>query len=210
LSGFTGSGKTAALTALTNSGEILVDLEGIAEHRGSAFGDVDGVTQPTQEMFENILAMSLNTAHERAIATGERIWIEDESQRIGLVNIPMPFWNTMRCSPIYLLDIPFEERLEYIVAEYGKMKTDRLINAIVRIRKRLGGLDAKNAINLAVEGDIRGCFRILLQYYDKHYEKGLRNRENLDMLLTKIQSDTTDPHTNSKTIKQVKLQVNGA
>ena len=210
LGGFTGSGKTTTLKALAVSGEITIDLEAIAGHKGSAFGDIEGVIQPTQEMFENLLAVALGTAHEQAELKHERIWIEDESQRIGSVNLPISFWNTMRASPLFFLDIPFEERLDNIVAEYGKIKTDRLINAIVRIRKRLGGLDAKNAINLAVEGDVKGCFSILLHYYDKHYQKSLVNRENLDTLLTKISCPTTDPQSNSKTIKQLKLPVNGA
>jgi tRNA 2-selenouridine synthase len=114
------------------------------------------------------------------------IYIEDESQRIGNLQIPMPLWYTMRKSPVLFLDIPFEERLNYITEEYGKLEKEKLVNAIIRIQKRLGGLETKNAINHLLEDNHKECFRILLRYYDKWYGKALNNRENLSTLLNKI------------------------
>ncbi len=92
LGGYTGSGKTEILHHLKEKGEIIVDLEGIANHKGSAFGALGMPAQPSQEMFENRLAVDLY----RASAKGKTIWIEDESQRIGHINIPQGFWKTMR------------------------------------------------------------------------------------------------------------------
>jgi len=128
------------------------------------------------------------------------IWLEDESQRIGNLQIPMPLWNTMRKSPVYFLDIPFEERLDYITNEYGKFKKEELVNAIIRIQKRLGGLETKNAINHLLENDHKACFRILLAYYDKLYNKALENRENLAALLNKIPCLGVDTATNTQNI----------
>jgi tRNA 2-selenouridine synthase len=96
----------------------------------------------------------------------------------------------MRRSPLYFLDIPFEERLQNLVSEYGSLDKDRMIAAIQRITKRLGGLEAKNAIQFLEEGNTTECFRILLRYYDKQYEKSLHNREGLFSLLTKIPCET--------------------
>src|SRR5205085_12380553 len=122
----------------------------------------------------------------------ETIWLEDESQRIGLVNIPASFWKTMRKSPIYFFDVPFEARLDYIVREYGSMSKEKIVNATIRIQKRLGGLDTKTAINFLLEDNIKECFRVLLKYYDKYYHKALINRDNINSLLHTIQCDKID------------------
>lgn len=174
IGGYTGSGKTAVLHTLQTRGEKVLDLEGIAVHRGSAFGEWKGKPQPGQEQFENNLATAL--ARLDSYKPGAPIWVEDESQRIGLVNLPGPFWERLREARLYFLDIPFEERLTCIADEYGSLHQEQLVNAILRIQKRLGPLETKTAVALLIEGDVRGCFSILLKYYDKHYAKGLNNR----------------------------------
>jgi tRNA 2-selenouridine synthase len=195
IGGYTGSGKTALLKALETAGKTTIDLEHIAGHKGSAFGAVEGVQQPGQEMFENILAIALY----RAMKTGsEEIWMEDESQRIGLVNLPGDLWKTMRDAPLYFLDIPFEERLAYIVQEYGGLGKKTMIDAVGRIQKRLGGLDAQKATGYLEEDNITEAFRILLKYYDKQYSKALQGRENLQSLLREVNCSSVDPHENIK------------
>lgn len=194
--GYTGSGKTALLHALRNSGQAVVDLEQLACHKGSAFGNINMPAQPTQEMFENRLAIELYQLSKEA---RQPIWLEDESQRIGDVNIPFGFYQKMRQSPLFFLDIPFESRLSYIVQDYGKGDIEKLVNAIIRIQKRLGGLEAKNAIQFLMDGDIRSCFAILLRYYDKWYFKGMEvHRENLQDLLHKISMPDTDADINAR------------
>jgi tRNA 2-selenouridine synthase len=109
----------------------------------------------------------------------------------------MPFWNTMRESKVIFLDIPFEKRLEYLTEEYGKFEKEKLVNAIIRIQKRLGGLETKNAIGFLLENNHKEAFRILLSYYDKWYTKGLNNRENLPSLLNKIPCESVDAKVNA-------------
>ena len=92
----------------------------------------------------------------------------------------------MRNAPISFFEIHFEERLKHICEEYGVLQKEKVIEAVQRISKRLGGLQSKKTIELLNDGNIWESFRILLQYYDKHYLKGLQNRENLSDLLTKI------------------------
>ena len=181
LGGYTGSGKTAVLLELEKKGLAVIDLEALANHQGSAFGGLAEKPQPSQEMFENLLAEKLFHA-----AQFGPTWIEDESQRIGNLQIPMPFWNTMRSSPLYFTDLPFAERLHYLTEEYGKFEKEKLVNAIIRIQKRLGGMDTKMAINFLIENNHRECFSILLKYYDKWYSKGLYNRDNIKDQLVKI------------------------
>ncbi|MBC7827477.1 MAG: tRNA 2-selenouridine(34) synthase MnmH [Chitinophagaceae bacterium] len=188
LGGYTGSGKTIVLKELEKSGEQMIDLEALASHKGSAFGAIAQPAQPSQEMFENLLGYELRkkSAVFANNASPGSIWLEDESQRIGLINAPQSFWEKMRRSPVYFMEIPFEKRLIYVVDCYGKLDKEKMVNAIIRIRKRLGGLETKTAINFLLENNIEECFRILLKYYDKYYLKGLNGREDLHTLINTI------------------------
>lgn len=191
IGGYTGSGKTETLYSLEKLGATIIDFEKIAGHKGSAFGNLAEIPQPTQEMFENNLALELFLKKENSI------WIEDESQRIGNINLPSKIHNQKQKATVYFIEIPFEERLEYIIKDYGKFSNDKLINAIIRIKKRLGGLDTKNAINFILENDIKNCFSILLKYYDKYYYNGLFLKENIDNILHKILCDKVDSKENA-------------
>lgn len=125
IGGYTGSGKTGLLHELEQQGETVIDLEALASHKGSAFGAIGLPQQPSQEQFENKLAVALYSKTDTAendsnfFKTPCPVWIEDESQRIGTINIPNTFWQTMRTAPVYFLDIPFEQRLQHLVTEYG-------------------------------------------------------------------------------------------
>jgi len=198
LGGYTGSGKTEILKELREKGNAVIDLESIAVHKGSAFGNIGMPGQPSQEMFENLLSLELRkstTQQDIPALKSENssLWLEDESQRIGLVNIPTEFWKTMRRSPVFFLDIPFEERLKHISEEYGTLDKERMIAAVQRISSRLGGLETKNTTNYLSEGNITEAFRILLKYYDKWYLKGLHNREGLNSLLHTISCSSVNP-----------------
>ena len=205
IGGYTGSGKTDLLKTLKEKGESIIDLEEIAKHKGSAFGNIGMPEQPGQEMFENSLAMELRETlavdrkslsektNNDQQSTNNCIWLEDEAQRIGLVNLPTDFWGSMRNSPLYFLDIPFEERLKKIVLDYGHLDTERMIDAIKRISEKLGHLNAKNAILGLKEGKIDESFAILLKYYDKFYFKSLHNREAINSLLQTIQCKSVIP-----------------
>jgi len=195
IGGYTGSNKTGLLPELERQGKTIIDLEALANHKGSAFGAVG--LQPRQEMFENLLAEALSLSVEKNNGQAEPvIYMEDESQRIGNLQIPMPLWYRIRQCPVLFLDVPFEERLAFITKEYSGTGKEKLVNNTIRIQKRLGGLDTKNAINCLLEDDYEGCFRILLRYYDKYYTKALEGRENLDILLNKIPCSNVDTTTN--------------
>lgn len=203
LGGYTGSGKTEVLHELGRMGNRVIDLERLAHHKGSAFGALGEKPQPTQEMFENQLAFELHKTEgiaERKQSNGDThtnnypggIWIEDESRHIGTAGIPKTFWDQMRKSPLYFLEIPFEERLKYIVNSYGPFDKNELKGSIMKIQKRLGGLDTKNAINYLLENKVSDCFSILLRYYDKMYNNSLNKRENIEAVLNKIPCATVD------------------
>ncbi len=212
LGGYTGSGKTELLKSLQQKGEKIIDLEGIANHKGSAFGSIGMPQQPSQEMFENLLATELRKSivnSERSIINNPNspftihhspLWLEDESQRIGKINIPNDLWKAMRQSPVYFLDIPFEERLKHIVQEYGNLEQEKVIDAIVRISQKLGNLNAKTAISLLNEGKIVESFDILLKYYDKLYFKSLHNREGINSLLQTVDCKSITPENTNQLV----------
>lgn len=172
LGGYTGSGKTDLLGDLAKEDQAVVDLEGLARHRGSAFGQMGQEPQPSQEMFENHLALALHRA-----AGEQPVWMEDESQRIGNLQIPRPLYRRMILAPLHFLDIPFEDRLQRLMTTYGLLETQPLAEGIQRIRRRLGGLQAKEALEALHSGDRQHCFRILLEYYDKCYRRALQGRQ---------------------------------
>ncbi len=80
------------------------------------------------------------------------IWVEDESQRIGLVNIPTAFWTAMRKSPVYFLDIPFEERLKQIVLEYGRLDHETSNGCNYSDFTEIGQFERKNGHFFAKRG----------------------------------------------------------
>jgi tRNA 2-selenouridine synthase len=205
LGGFTGSGKTATLKELERNGQFIIDLEDLAMHKGSAFGELPQKPQPSQEMFENRLAMKLLEKKDT-----ESIWLEDESRRIGSLNIPLKIWNLMQQAPVLFLDIPFEERLNRIMEEYGSAEREYLVNAVLRIQKRLGGLEAKTAINLIREDNFRDGFHLLLKYYDKCYAKSLNSREKLMHSLNKLECSAVDILSNTKKILKTNVQKPGS
>lgn len=199
IGGYTGSGKTSILHQLEKRGESIIDLEFIAQHKGSSFGHIGLPDQPSQEMFENILGTQL---YIKSLTNGtdNYIWIEDESQRLGHVFIPTTFWETMRQSNVYFLDIPFDQRLDFIIQEYGGLDKEQLAAAILRIQKRLGGLETNNAIVFLHNGQIKACFDILLKYYDRFYLKCLEKKSGSEKQIRYISCDQVDSMQNAKTL----------
>ena len=173
LGGLTGSGKTDVLHALAASPhpQRVLDLEGLASHKGSAFGAIGQPTQPTQEQFENNLAQAL-----AALPGDEPIWVEDESRQIGRLTIPLALFEQLRSAPRWVLQVPREARVAKLAAEYGAEEPAELAAAIERIHKRLGGLATKQALAAVEAGDFAQMVELVLDYYDKTYTYGLALR----------------------------------
>ncbi|HTA82032.1 MAG TPA: tRNA 2-selenouridine(34) synthase MnmH [Bacteroidia bacterium] len=179
LAGRTGSGKTLILKEIEKLGQTIIDLEEIAHHKGSAFGTLGETPPPTQEMFENELAVSLLN-----IPTEKKIWLEDESQNIGKRIIPNDLWFQMRAANVYYVDLPLEKRVEYLVEAYGKYSKEELIESIEKIRKRVGFQHSKAAIEAIHNGDLKRACEISLVYYDKSYDHGVAKRNSATIYKT--------------------------
>lgn len=164
LSGLTGSGKTSLLIELKKMGQQVLDLESLANHRGSAFGGIDQAPQPTTEQFENHLFAELVSFDPQKI-----IWIEDESNRIGKVVVPRQLFTQLRNAPAIFLELDRQQRVQNLLADYGMAKLTDLHQAIDRIKKRMDGLQYRAAIEALSRGDLPTVANIVLDYYDKRY-----------------------------------------
>ncbi len=171
LGGKTGTGKTIVLHQLKKEGEQIIDLEKIAHHKGSSFGALGEKEQFSQEQFENELSFQLSK-----INSEKKCWIENESRMIGKNIIPLHFWQQMQNAIVVTINLPIEERINYLVTEYGKFSKENLIDATNRIGKRLGGLLTKQAIEALEQNDYKTAFEICLIYYDKTYNYGQEQR----------------------------------
>jgi tRNA 2-selenouridine synthase len=176
LGGLTGSGKTRVLMELKAKGEQVIDLESIAQHQGSAYGSMNAMIQPTQEQFENNLAAQMSRLNKDQL-----VWIEDESITIGKRFIPNPLWRQMREARVTVIRVPLEERVKFLVDEYGKLDKGFLKECTEKIWKRLGPEQTKNAILAIDEERMADFIRIVLVYYDKTYRTGFskRRQENI-------------------------------
>ena len=190
IGGRTGSGKTAILHQLDLRGEQVIDLEGLAHHKGSAFGALGESEQPTTEQFENNLCQKILELDPRKIT-----WIEDESRNIGKCVIPGEFYSRMRESDLVFLDISRELRAEYLVVDYARYEPEALKDCVIKIGKRLGGDRTREALESIDTGDFHTTAMITLHYYDKAYMFSLeKNHERYQI----VSSEDVDPVVNAE------------
>jgi tRNA 2-selenouridine synthase len=188
LTGMTGTGKTDLLESLAGSpGLLALDLEGLARHRGSAFGARG--PQPAQQTFENELAARL------LLDSGRTLLLEDESRRVGALQLPEPLYRCIAGGPVLLLEAPWRERVERIHRQYiaepaeclgpARALAD-LKEATVRLRRRLGSELVERLLGVldrAFSGDewLRSpalepfIGPLLEEYYDPLYRRAVES-----------------------------------
>jgi len=196
LGGYTGSGKTRILEHFLDAGHQVIDLEGLANHKGSAFGGIGQEEQPTTEHFSNLLFWEW-----KEMDLSLPLWVEDESSNIGSANIPENFFAHMRESKVYFLNMPKEQRAKILVEEYATCEKSSLAHSIERISKRLGGLRSTEALQYLQEGNYYETALITLDYYDKFYLKGLNRRDQKNVII--IESDSIDTVVNAEKVIEI-------
>ena len=184
LGGLTGSGKTEVLRQLPALG--VLDLEGLAKHRGSAFGRYMGAPQPAQQTFENGIGL-------RMFNNDGVLVVENESSLVGDCSVPLIIRTAIRQSPMVRLMTTMDERVERVFAEYvieplenhsRDAVRETLLSAVFRIKKALGGLRASQvgadiskafaSESVSVEDHRPWIESLLKEYYDPMYEYGLK------------------------------------
>ncbi len=176
IGGPTGSGKTDWIATLRQKGCQAIDLEALANHRGSAFGLVPGAAQPTTEQFENLLAAQLWGMDPRL-----PIFIEDESRRIGSCTIPHGIYDTMDRSQLLWLEVLREDRVNRILSAYGEFPTEWAVACTQKLAKRLGGERTQKIVHALESGHKDQAVDCLLQYYDQLYlhSRSLHPRQHI-------------------------------
>jgi tRNA 2-selenouridine synthase len=195
IGGFTGSGKTEILNLLREDGFQIIDLEGLAHHKGSAFGGIGKLNQPTSEQFENNLFQEWNK-----LDFSKKIFLEDESFSIGSVNLTMALYKKMCDAPLLFIDIPKEERAKFLVSEYANIDKQALANALGRISKRLGDENTKTALEFLEKENYFEVAMITLKYYDKAYQEVLEHRVSKNIFTIKL--NNTDHRENAMFLKK--------
>ena len=165
IEGYTGSGKTDILQQLKTMGEQIIDLEGLAHHKGSVFGGIGQEQQPTTQQFQNDLFDEV-----LSFDLSKRVWIEGESQTVGRVFLPDPLWYRMNASQCIEILIPRIERISRLVKEYGALPDELMENAILNLAKRLGDQRMNEILNSYREKNLNDVADKLLEYYDQTYQ----------------------------------------
>ena len=172
LGGPTGSGKTEILEAMRNKGEQVLQLETLANHRGSAFGGLGKGAQPSNEQFENYISMEW-----RCFDASRPVWMENESRSIGSCILPLRTYSVIRDSPLIEINVGIESRKQRILEEYCQFPVEILAETTRKIGKRMGPQHMKQALLHLESGDMEAWLDIVLDYYDKQYSFGTTQRD---------------------------------
>jgi tRNA 2-selenouridine synthase len=199
LGGFTGSGKTHILNYLKTQSQQAIDMEGLANHKGSAFGALGQNPQPTTELFANILYNEWEKTDP-----AKPVWLEDESRHIGSVFIPEVYFSNMQKSPVIVLMMDIAVRLPRLLKEYSLFPKNELKVSVERISKRLGSDNANEAIKAIENDNFAKAIEITLTYYDKAYLYGLSKKENIIY----VKTETDDIKENAAKILEASDKIN--
>jgi len=189
IEGHTGSGKTEILHHLKQSGEQIIDLEGLANHKGSAFGGIGQTEQPTTQQFQNDL---FDQVFEFDLA--KKVWIEGESQKVGRVFLPDTLWDRMNEAHGIEILVPQSERISRLVSDYGRLPEEQMEHAIFSLVKRLGIQLMNEILEDFRKKNLASVAEKLLGYYDQAYQY---SRDKFKRKLTVIAMPNGDSHTNA-------------
>jgi len=179
VSGPTGCGKTRLLGALRQAGAQVLDLEGIATHRGSIIGAVPGKQQPSQKMFDSLLLRQL-----QEFDPARPVWVESESKKIGKVQLPDALLGAMRSGLTIAVDAAMPQRVQLLREDYAHFEQDpgALIERLSYLRPLIGGEEFTVWEDLAARREVPALFeRLMRNHYDPTYRRSiLRNYPEID------------------------------
>ena len=179
IGGKTGTRKTDLLNFINKENIYVIDLEGIANHRGSSFGSLGMEKQPSTQQFENILAESLSNFHK---SKANEIWIEAESSNLGKCRIPNKLYSNMKKAPVLEIIKTKHERVKNLVEVYSQNSQTELKDAVNKISKRLGPQRTTEALISIEKKEWSKACEAMLDYYDKCYEYELKKAKNINSI----------------------------
>ena len=169
LCGPTNCGKTRLLQALARQGEQVLDLEGLAKHRGSLLGDLPGEPQPTQKFFDTLLLDAL-----RRFDPARPVWVEAESRKVGRLLVPDELTAAMRRARAIHLVVPMPERVRHCREEYAHFALDpkAMVAKLAPLKQMVGGEEMARWQALADAGEVDELFeRLMTTHYDPCYAR---------------------------------------
>ena len=193
LGGMTGSSKTHILKHLKELNHQVIDLEGLANHKGSAFGTLGQPPQPSSEHFANLLFKEWGH-----LKNNLPVWMEDESRNIGTVFMPDLFYENLLGSPAIVLIMDIITRMPRLIEEYSTYPPDMIKKSIMKISKRLGGANTKEAICAVDAGNFAKAIEITLGYYDKAYAFGINRKGSGNIIY--VETDTDNVAINARKV----------
>lgn len=171
LCGATGVGKTRLLDALAAVGAQVLDLEGLAQHRGSLIGALPGIAQPTQKWFDSLLLDKL-----RSFDAEKPIWVESESKKIGALELPSALLEAIRAGRLFNVSAPMAERVRLWREDYSHFERDPegLLERLQYLRPLVGGEEFDRWKDLARQRLMPELFQRLMEaHYDPAYARSL-------------------------------------
>ncbi|MBE0412250.1 tRNA 2-selenouridine(34) synthase MnmH [Yoonia sp.] len=171
LDGDTGTAKTAILARLKSRGVQVLDLEGLAGHRGSLLGAVPG-GQPSQKAFETAVAMALH-----ALDPARPVVVEAESSKIGRIVLPPSLWRAMCAAPRIVITAPMSARADFLTQAYADIiaNPDAVANSLAPLRYMRGHAVVDGWLALLRSGNFPGLATALMtQHYDPAYARSRR------------------------------------
>ena len=171
LCGPTGCGKTRLLSALAEAGGQVLDLEGLASHRGSLIGDIPGVAQPTQKWFDSLLVDKL-----RRFEPSRPVWVESESRKIGAIQLPAELLHAMHSGRVFSISAPMGERVKLWREDYSHFEQDlpAMMERLRHLRPLVGAEEFAVWERLAAEQRAAELFQRLMEaHYDPAYSRSI-------------------------------------
>ena len=184
IGGKTGVRKTKILDRLKNLNYQVIDFEALANHRGSSFGGLGMLNQPTNEQYENLISENLDKYKSNKI-----IFVEAESPNIGKNRIPFEFYKQMKISKRIEIIRDRKIRIKELIDTYSTFSKKELSDSVLKISKRLGPQRTKSALDSINNEDWEAVCISVLDYYDKCYEYDLRDKKNVMILNMKLEND---------------------
>lgn len=171
LAGLTGTAKTAILHRMIHRGFQVIDLEGLANHKGSLLGAPVEGAQPTQKAFESRLAAAMGR-----LDADRPVWVECESNKIGALHTPEALWKTMQAAPVMEITAPVESRVHYLLRDYDYFCANPApLKEKVRCLLRIRGHQVVDRWCELIDGERWTTFveEILVQHYDPTYSRSI-------------------------------------